>query len=58
MKYIIYGDVKVPAPAHVDSVEAAKGAAGFMIPGLSEAQGRVDADGNYVFEKKAGDKGL
>ncbi len=58
MKYIIYGEARIPAPAHVETVADAKAVAGTMIPGLSEAEGRVDSEGNFVFEKKAGTKGL
>jgi hypothetical protein len=57
-KHIIYGDSRIPAPASVTTVEGARALAGSMIPGLSDASGFEDSDGNYVFEKKAGTKGL
>lgn len=57
-KYIIYGTSRIPAPASVTSVEGAKAVAGSMIPGLSDAHGFVDGEGNFVFEKRAGTKGL
>jgi hypothetical protein len=57
-KYIIYGDSRIPAPSSVTSVDGARAVAGSMFPGLSDAHGFVDADGNYVFEKRAGTKGL
>jgi hypothetical protein len=56
-KYIIYGDARIPAPASVTTVEGARAVAGSMIPGLSDATGFVDSDGNFVFEKRAGTKG-
>ncbi|MDD3412548.1 MAG: hypothetical protein PHY47_00965 [Lachnospiraceae bacterium] len=57
-RYIIYGDSRIPAPASVTSIEGAKAVAGSMIPGLSDASGHIDASGNFVFEKRAGTKGL
>lgn len=57
-KFIIYGDARIPAPASVSTVEGARAVAGSMIPGLSDASGFVDSDGNFRFEKKAGTKGL
>lgn len=56
-KYIIYGDARIPAPASVTTVEGARAVAGSMIPGLSDATGFVDSEGNFVFEKRAGTKG-
>jgi hypothetical protein len=57
-KYIVYGDARIPAPASVTTIEGAKAVAGSMIPGLSDASGYIDAAGNFVFEKRAGTKGL
>lgn len=57
-KFVIFGEVRFPVPSHVQSVSDAKAVAQTMVPGLSDAEGRVDEDGNFRFEKKAGTKGL
>ena len=57
-KLVIFGDVRFPVPAHVQTVQDAKVVAQSLVPGLADAEGRQDSDGNFVFEKKAGTKGL
>ena len=56
-KFLIFGSIRFPLPSHVETVDQAKTVAQAMVPGLSEAEGTVDSDGNFVFQKKAGTKG-
>lgn len=56
-KLVIFGDVRFPVPAHVQTIADAKAVAQTMVPGLSDAEGHEDSDGNFVFAKKAGTKG-
>lgn len=56
-KLVIFGDVRFPVPGHVQTLADAKAVAQTMVPGLSDAEGRIDGEGNFVFEKKAGTKG-
>ena len=55
---IIFGEVTVPVPPQITSVEAARGFAHAFLPGLSDAEGFVNNEGNFEFRKKAGSKGL
>ena len=55
---LIFGETSVPVPEGITSVEAARGFAASFLPGLSDAEGFVNADGNFEFRKKAGSKGL
>lgn len=57
-RQIIFGETRVPVPAVVTTVEQARGFAANFLPGLSDAEGFVNADGNFEFRKKAGSKGL
>jgi len=56
MKKIIFGEHEIPCATDM-SIAEAKDWAAQAIPGLSEAEGREDTEGNYVFTKKAGVKG-
>lgn len=57
-KHIIYQDLKIPAPPQVTTVNEARILAGQIIPGLSDAEGYIDSAGNFVFQKRSGEKGL
>ena len=57
-KFLIFGTIKFPLPTHVTTVDQAKTVAQSMVPGLSEAEGYIDDAGSFVFQKKAGTKGL
>ena len=57
-KFLIFGTIKFPLPSHVTTVAQAKTVAQAMVPGLAEAEGYMDDAGNFVFQKKAGTKGL
>ena len=56
-KLIKFGQYSFPAPSNVTTVEQARAIASMTIPGLGDAEGFQDAEGNFVFEKKAGSKG-
>jgi hypothetical protein len=56
-KNIVFGDQEYPVPPHVNSVEAARGFAALFLPGLQDAEGFVNEDGDFEFRKKAGTKG-
>lgn len=58
MRNLIFGETRVPLPASITTVEAARGFASTFVPGLADAEGHVDSEGNIVFSKKAGTKGL
>lgn len=55
---IIFGETSVPVPAQITNVDQARGFAAAFLPGLSDAEGFVNNDGNFEFRKKAGSKGL
>lgn len=57
MAKLIFGDNEFPVPAGM-SLDEAQEWASDALPALAEAEGFVDEDGNYVFQKKAGTKGL
>ena len=57
MARLIFGETTVPVPESIDSVEQARGFAAAFLPGLSDAEGFVNADGDFEFRKKAGTKG-
>lgn len=57
MAKLIFGDNEFPVPAGMSLKEAQEWASD-ALPALAEAEGFVDEDGNYVFQKKAGTKGL
>lgn len=54
---LVFGETTVPVPATVASVEAARGFAAIFLPGLQDAEGFVNEDGDFEFRKKAGNKG-
>ena len=56
-KKIIFGETEVAVPDVVTTVEQARGFAQHYIPGLSDAEGFVNEDGDFEFRKKAGTKG-
>jgi hypothetical protein len=52
-----FGDTNVPVPDTITNVDQARGFAAAFLPGLSDADGFVNAEGNFEFRKKAGTKG-
>ena len=56
-KKLIFGDNELPVPAGMDQDEAQEWASE-ALPALADAEGFEDDEGNYVFRKKAGSKGL
>jgi hypothetical protein len=56
-KRIIFGEHNIPAGT-AQTLEAARGFASPFLPGLADAEGFVNGDGNFEFRKKAGTKGL
>jgi hypothetical protein len=54
---LVFGDQQYPVPASVTSVEQARGFAALFLPGLQDAEGFVNEDGDFEFRKKAGTKG-
>jgi hypothetical protein len=56
-RLLIFGETTVPVPEAVNSVEAARGFAAAFLPGLADAEGFINAAGNFEFRKKAGTKG-
>lgn len=56
-RLIKFGQYSFPAPANVTTIEQARQIAAMTIPGLGDAEGYEDVQGNFVFEKKAGSKG-
>ena len=58
MAMVIFGERSFPVPDHVKDVKTVKHLCSGMVAGLSEAEGRIDDDGNFVFEKKSAEKGL
>jgi len=57
MAKLIFGDNEFPVPSGM-SIEDAKEWASEALPALADAEGFEDEEGNYVFKKKAGTKGL
>lgn len=57
-RLLIFGETRVPVPEGLSTVEQVRGFAASFLPGLSDAEGFVNADGNFEFRKKAGSKGL
>lgn len=57
-KQLVFGEHTVPLHESIKSVEQARGFAAAFLPGLSDAEGFENSDGNYEFRKKAGTKGL
>ena len=56
MAKVIFGDQEFPVPAHISTVAEVKQLCGTMVAGLSEADGRIDENGDFVFEKRNEDK--
>lgn len=56
-KNLVFGETVVPVPVTVNSVEQARGFAAIFLPGLQDAEGFVNEDGDFEFRKKAGTKG-
>lgn len=56
-KKIVFGEHSVPVPDSINSVDAARGFATPFMPGLSDAEGFINEDGDFEFRKKAGTKG-
>lgn len=56
-RFLVFNDQKYPVPAVVTTVEAARGFAANFLPGLQDAEGFVNEDGDFEFRKKAGTKG-
>jgi hypothetical protein len=52
-----FGETSVPVPEQVQTVEQARGFAAAFLPGLSDAEGFINEEGNFEFRKKAGTKG-
>jgi len=57
MAKLIFGDSEFPVPEGMTLSEAQEWAAE-AIPAIEDAEGYIDEDGNFVFQKKAGTKGL
>jgi hypothetical protein len=55
-KKIVYGDQTLPLVGDM-TLEEAKDWAAQAIPGIADAEGYEDDEGNYVFQKRAGRKG-
>lgn len=55
-KKIVYGEQSLPLVGDM-TLEEAKEWAAQAIPGIADAEGYEDSDGNYVFAKRAGRKG-
>jgi hypothetical protein len=53
---LIFGESKIDLPEGL-SMNEAKELAQNLLPGIADAEGHEDADGNYVFTKRAGRKG-
>lgn len=56
-KKLLFGDHDLPVPGNMTLDEAQDWAAE-ALPALADAEGHEDAQGNYVFTKKAGTKGI
>ncbi len=57
MKYVVFEGNKFPISEDL-SLEEAQDLLADVSPAIGNAEGSVDGDGNYVFTKKAGTKGL
>jgi hypothetical protein len=57
MALLKFGETSVPVPPQIETIEQARGFAAAFLPGLSDAEGFVNADGDFEFRKKAGTKG-
>ena len=55
-KKLIFEDSKIDLPEGMTMSEA-KNLAQTLLPGIADAEGHEDADGNFVFTKRAGRKG-
>ena len=55
-KKIKFGDQELPLIGDM-SLDEAKNWAKEVLPGIADAEGHEDSDGNYVFTKRAGRKG-
>jgi len=55
-KKVYFGNESFSIPSTMSMDEAQEWAAD-AFPAIAQAEGTEDADGNYVFEKKAGTKG-
>lgn len=53
---LIFGESRLDIDARLTITQAKELASG-MLAGLSDAEGHEDAEGNYVFTKRAGRKG-
>ena len=56
-KNIVFDGQEYPVPPSVTSVEQARGFAALFLPGLQDAEGFVNDEGDFEFRKKAGTKG-
>lgn len=56
-KKLFFGDNDFPVPEGMSLSEAQEWAQA-ALPAIADAEGYEDEDGNYVFRKKAGSKGL
>ena len=57
MTKLIFGDNEFPVPSDM-TIDEAQEWASEALPAISDAEGYVDDEGNYVFRKKAGTKGI
>lgn len=55
-KYVIFEGNRFPVSADV-TLEEAQELLAEVYPAIENAEGTVDAEGNYVFAKRAGTKG-
>lgn len=55
-KKLIFGENKIDLPAGT-TLARAKELAAQILPGIADAEGHEDEDGNFVFTKRAGRKG-
>ena len=58
MAMVYFGEQSFPVPDSVTDVKTVKHLCGQMVAGLSEAEGRINENGDFIFEKKSADKGL
>jgi hypothetical protein len=57
MKKIFFDEHEFPVPGDMTLDEAQEWAAD-AVPAIADAEGRINDDGDFVFTKKAGTKGL
>jgi len=56
-KKLIFGENEFPVPGDM-TLDEAQDWASEALPAIADAEGYEDSEGNYVFRKKAGTKGI